>query len=142
MRTSKVVACTKQLLGTSLLGVLFHSDISQTSAVGFAGGVKIYQNPEFSQHPWQPSTVELQAAPIEESSSGQREPMVVFYFETSRAEGLASFRQIAANCGNKRIPGECRNMTAVGGFATWSIQRKEVVELVERKSLNFLMLPP
>ena len=33
-------------------------------------------------------------------------------------------------------------MTAVGGFATWSIQRKEVVELVERKSLNFLMLPP
>jgi hypothetical protein len=70
-------------------------------------------------------------------SSGQCHSMsdddpveVVFYFETSSDEGLQGFQDVAEKVSKGELPGECRNTTGQGGFATWCVPRTQFMPLV------------
>jgi hypothetical protein len=131
--------CSKQMMGKNILTALLQSDASHTSATGFAGGVNVFVNPEFSSKPWQPSTVEMKR--VISDDDGTESSHVVFYFETNRPQGMASFRHVSTACSQRLLPGHCRNMTAVGGFGTWSIPRTELLSVLG-PNISLPSLPP
>jgi hypothetical protein len=138
MRCSRIRTCSKQLLGPTLLTALLQSDASALSATGRAGGVNVFCNAEFAAKPWQPSTVEMQQ--VVSVADGSEESHIVFYFETNRPQGLASFRRVSMACSRQELPGYCRNLTSVGGFGTWCIPKSDLRRVVGSNP-SFLQLP-
>lgn len=70
-------------------------------------------------------------------SSGQCHSMndddpveVVFTFETSNDAGLLGFQELAEKVSRGELPGECRNTTGQGGFATWCVPRAQFMPLM------------
>ena len=57
---------------------------------------------------------------------------VVFYYETSRPEGLQAYRQIASLVLRELLPGVVENNSCIG-FATWSIPRGEYYDMLMNK---------
>lgn len=156
-RLSKDVPAAVSLSSTSgilqLTALLASGSELQLGPTGNGGGHRVVNNTSHASRPWEASCVEVKYTKrrdelddIQTSMRGARrsvsippppsEPRdedgveVVFYYETSTAEGLAGFRRIAERVLEGVLPGECRNATGQGGFATWTVQRPQFAALV------------
>eukprot|EP00744_Colponema_vietnamica_P006931 GILI01010013.1.p1 GENE.GILI01010013.1~~GILI01010013.1.p1 ORF type:complete len:339 (-),score=56.95 GILI01010013.1:213-1229(-) len=102
------------------------------------------RNKQFGkQMPWEKTAVEMQGKfPKSDKFPADDDVEIVFYFETHDFEGvgLSGYQNIAARVSDGDLPGECSNLTAVGGYATWTVPRSEFVALSESKPLLGVML--
>jgi hypothetical protein len=71
-------------------------------------------------------------APLEESVKSPSPTMVelVFYYETSTAEGLAGFRHIARLVFLGLAPGRTENNMSCG-FATWVVEKEAYLQMMQ-----------
>lgn len=144
--------------GTSAaLHTLLCQEEVSVGPTGHASRHRLVNNMSCNSRPWEPSCVEIRntkkhdevqerlahqspsgrtravniprpAVPLESSTDDPVE--VVFYFETSNDEGLRGFQRVAEQVLRGELPGECRNTTGQGGFATWSVPRPQFMLLM------------